>query len=835
MESLPSAHLADDLFSHALGLHQEGRLERAELLYAHIVETDPHHSRALNNLGILLWQAGQPDRAITCLQRVVALAPEHLDAQLNLARLLQGQGRLDAALQPIQQVLARQPGHPEAGLIRAQVLLSAGRWSDALTAFDVVLTAHPGHLQAWSQRGLPLHAMGRYDEAIASFDVALRLDGLDADTHLYKALSEHCAGRLEAAISSCTSALRIHPHSLQARMALGVSCLDLDRFAEALEQFECALEIDPDDPEAWACAAAALESMGRSADAVQRYGRSLQLDPQRPDSLVGLAQSLCALQRMDEAAACLERALMWHPDHAPAHLAMGMVMGTLGQDGRAIACYKRVLELDPHHAVAMNNLGFRLTKIRECAQALDVFKSLVRIEPDFAFAKGALLHAKMTCCEWDGLADLHACIRSELHAGALSAEPYGFLAISESERDIHACTTIYARHKRLDGSDARWAATHDHDRVRVGYLCGEFREQATSILMAGLWEHHDRARFETFAFDNGGSDMSARRARIERAFDHLFDIRDLSDARVADVIRSHEIDILVNLNGYFGSGRPRVFALRPSPVQVNYLGFPGTIGARCIDYIIADAVVIPPASRGHYTEKVVCLPPSYQANDALRPLPQAQPPRAALGLPERGFIFCCFNNSFKITPEVFASWMRILNRVPDSVLWLIHDNPLAVRNLRQQAALQAVDPARLVFAGRVDLAQHLARHAVADLFLDTSPYNAHTTASDCLWVGVPLLTRVGSTFPGRVAASLLQALDMPELVTQTIAEYEARAVELATNRDRLSSIRSRLQERRTTAPLFDTEGFARRFEAALLAMHERRRRGMGPDHLNVPA
>ena len=428
--------------------------------------------------------------------------------------------------------------------------------------------------------------------------------------------------------------------------------------------------------------------------------------------------------------------------------------------------------------------------------------------------------------------ELHEAVRSEVNAGKRSTKPFGYQGISDSEQSLRACAEIYATVK-YPKSQVRMNHTRHprHAKIRIGYLAGEFRHQATSILMASLFELHDKHRFELFAFDNGWDDGSKIRTRLEAAFDAIIDITRMSDLDAATLIHNKEIDILVNLNGYFGAARHGVFSYKPSPIQVNYLGFPGTIGSDAIDYLIADRIVIPEDSRQHYVEKIVYLPDSYQVNDPKRVIADTSYSRQALELPDNGFVFCCFNNNYKITPATFDGWMRILSQVPGSVLWLLQDNATAASNLRREAEARGVDAARVIFAKRMPLEEHLARHRAADLFLDSLPYNAHTTASDALWAGLPVLTCLGQTFPGRVGASLLHAIGLPELVTMTQAEYEALAVQLATQSERLDQIRQKLVRNRLTTPLFDVERFTRNIETAYTAMLERYQAGLVPEHI----
>jgi predicted O-linked N-acetylglucosamine transferase (SPINDLY family) len=344
---------------------------------------------------------------------------------------------------------------------------------------------------------------------------------------------------------------------------------------------------------------------------------------------------------------------------------------------------------------------------------------------------------------------------------------------------------------------------------------------------------HDESKFEIFAFDNGWDDGSEYRQRIMGAFSNIFDVTRLSDLDAANLIQQNEIDILVNLNGFFGFARQGIFSYKPAPIQVNYLGFPGTIGINYMDYIIADKVVIPEESKIHYVEKLVYLPNSYQANDDLRKISDRKFSKAELGLPEDAFVFACFNNNYKITPTIFDSWMRILSLVQGSVLWILADNSMAKDNLIKEAFARGIDSCRLVFAERLPIAEHLARHDLADLFLDTLPYNAHTTCSDALWAGLPVLTLMGHTFPGRVSSSLLSAMGLSELITYTQGEYEAMAIDLAMNPKKLADIKLKLTNNRFTAPLFNTPAFTKNLEAAYIKMYAHYQAGLEPEHISI--
>ena len=439
----------------------------------------------------------------------------------------------------------------------------------------------------------------------------------------------------------------------------------------------------------------------------------------------------------------------------------------------------------------------------------------------------------MLGCDWNNYEKITNKIFHLVDEGRMASEPFGFQGIASSEELLKKCAALYSHDKFPQLDNFSEFIQYKHHKIHIGYLCGEFRHQATSLLMTRVWEMHDKSKFEIFAFDNGWDDGSEYRQRIVKAFTKIFDISKISDLDVVKLIQENEIDILVNLNGFFGEARQRVFSYKPAPIQVNYLGFPGTIGINYMDYIIADKVVIPEESKDHYIEKIAYLPNSYQANDDQRKISDRKFSKTQLGLPEDAIVFACFNNNYKITPPIFDSWMRILSIVQGSVLWLLADNSIAKNNLIREAIARGIDSSKLIFAERMPIEEHLARHDLADLFLDTLPYNAHTTCSDALWAGLPVLTLIGNAFPSRVAASLLTAINLPELITNSQEEYEALAIELAMNPKKLADIKLRLANNRLTAPLFDTPLFTKNLESAYIKMYERYQADLQPDHIYI--
>ena len=641
----------------------------------------------------------------------------------------------------------------------------------------------------------------------------------------------HRSGRLAEAEQLYRQILASDPASFVAQHMLGVLAAQTGRADEALDRIGAALKVNPDDTRALVNYANVLCLKGRFAEAVASYDRALESRPD-PDALRGRGHALQGAGRLAEALASYRRALVINPSDVQALYKQGVVLNEMGQPEEALSSYDRVLALEPEHVEALNNRGYIwwLNK-QDYARAIADLERALALDPNLPYGKGAVLHLKMYAADWRDLEKDKAELVDSVRAGKRVARPFMFQALADNPQDLQACARIYAQDLH---PPARSAPHHPPARaggkIRLGYLSGEFRDQATAILMAGLYEHHDRARFEIIAIDNSSADHSAMSARLKRAFDQWIDIGTLTDAEAAAKIRSAGIDILVNLNGWFGKHRMGVFAQRPAPVQVNYLGFPGTLGAPTMDYIIADRRVIPEEEEGFYDEAVIILPGSYQVNDDRGREIAPVPLRKEAGLPEHGFVFCNFNQSYKLTPETFAGWMRILKRVDASVLWLLDAVTPFASNIRGHAQAHGVAPERILFAPDRPPAQHLARLSLADLFLDSLPYNAHTTASDALWAGVPLVTRRGNAFPGRVAASLLEAAGLPELATESQDGYETLAVNLATDPRALAAIKQRLTR---NSPLFDTDLFRRRIETAYEMMWQARLAGEKPKGFSV--
>jgi FkbM family methyltransferase len=608
-----------------------------------------------------------------------------------------------------------------------------------------------------------------------------------------------------------------------------------------------ALELKQDDAEAHYALGIALHDQGKLDEAIACYRRAVELKPDNAGALNNLGVALAAQGQLDEAITCYRQALQRKPDYAEAHNNLGNALKTQGCPDEAIACYRQALQCMPDYAEAHHNLGVAFQEQGELEEAMACCRRALHLKPDFAGALAALVHQLQRLCLWQDLAVLSQQMIAvvEKHGASGIADVFLPFYLLQLSTPTTAAQQLLGTRNWVDRR-LRSAINYGRQmglprprrgkaRITLGYLSADFHAHATAYLIAELLEKHDRDRFEVFGYSYGIDDGSSMRRRLVNTFDRFADLKDASFTESAQRIAADEVDILVDLKGYTGGARPQIVAMRPAPVQVNYLGYPGTMGAPFVDYILVDEFVVPPDQKRFFTEKVVYLPGCYQVNDSRREISAHTPSRAECGLPEEGFVFCGFNNTYKITAKMFALWMELLKAVPGSVLWLFEGNRFAPANLRREAEARQVAAQRLVFAPRVPLPEHLARHRVADLFLDTFPVNAHTTASDALWAGCPVLTMAGETFVSRVAGSLLRTIGLSELVTSSLGEYQATALRLAREENLLGDLRARLEANRKTARLFDAGQFARNLEKAYVAMWEIYASGQQPHAFTVSA
>lgn len=673
------------------------------------------------------------------------------------------------------------------------------------------------------REAVALHRRGELSAAQAIYEEILRAQPRHAAClHLLGVIAA-VSGCLEKALDLIGRAIAINPNDPAAYNNRGSALYQLRRFDAALEDLERAAALNPRYADPHYNRGNVLKDTKQWQQALVSYDRAIALEPNRADALCNRGIVLMALQRHEAALASFDRAISLNPAFADAYYNRGNALYESHRFEHAVASYDRAVVLRGDHAEAHCNLGFALAQLQRFDPAIASWRRASALKPSLEFLRGEIFFARLRLCDWSDWAAEVAELTARIERDEPVCSPFTVLAWSGCPAVQRRAAEIWVRHKCPSDSSLPPIACPEHDRIRVGYFSADFHDHATAILIAGLFELHDRARFDVVGFSYGPDSAGPMRTRLAAACDRFIDVRGRSDVEVAALARDLGVDIAVDLKGFTQGSRMGIFAARAAPVQISYLGYPGTSGAAYMDYVIADRTLVRPQDRAEYTERIVHLPGSYQVNDSRRELPEAIFSRGELGLPEGRFVFCCFNNSFKITPRAFDSWMRILQRVDHGVLWLLEDNPTAARNLRRHAAERGVDSDRLIFAARMGLREHLARHRAADLFLDTAPYNAHTTASDALWTGLPVLTCAGETFASRVAASLLFAAGIPELITSSPEEFEDLAADIAHDRARLELLRRRLDATRFAEPLFDTRLFARRIEAAYSEIHTRRR------------
>ena len=708
-----------------------------------------------------------------------------------------------------------------------------GELDQAEGRYLAALAVNPRHFEALHLLGVVRLQQSDLAQAIALIGEALQLrpDAGDALCDLGAALA--FANRHEEALDCLGKALAVRPNDAELLNQRGKVALALDRLDVASADFERALVLSPGFADALFNLGNLQAMERRCEEALASYNGVLSIDGTRWEAFNNRGNVLRTLGRFDEALQAYGAAIAAARNEATPYFNRGGVLFDLQRVQDALADFDAAVARQPDYVEAIHARGCALRFLRRHAEAAESFAEVLRLNPDFPNALGDAIHARMQICDWTGYEEAVRSLDEGALEGRLRSVPFVLLVHLGNPIAQLACARTYARANYSAEPLPRRPRSVRHDRIRLAYVSSKFHEHAGAHLIAELLERHDRHRFSLLGMSIGPDDFGEMRKRLMRSFDEFIDVRSLTDAEAAALLRYREVDIAIDLSGYVEYARPGILALRPAPIQVSFLGYPGTTGAEFIDYLIADSVVVPAAHEGHFSESVVRLPGSYQVNDSRRRIGEGVPTRAEAGLPSEGFVFCCFNNVSKITPSVFDVWMRLLRNVDGSVFWLLDGGAVAGHKLRGEAEARSVDPRRLVFAPKLPAAEHLARHRLADLGLDTLPCNAHVTASDALWAGLPLLTCSGETFASRVAASLLHALNLPELVTASLAEYEARAITLARSPSALQSVREKLARERSQGPLFDTELYRRHIEAAYGTMWQMHLRGEAPRPFTV--
>ena len=788
-----------------MALHRAGNLLEARKRCQALLLGSPDNPELLLLAGQVELQSGKVDSAIAFIERALVTQPHFAAAEYSRGVALQSIGRLGEALQSYARATVLEPERSAAHYNSGIVLQALGRNEGAVQSYEAALRAQPHYLDALHNLGLALSALGRFEQSAAAFDKILQRAPNDVSAQFNLGLALYNANKLDASLGAFNQALAQQPKNADARCARAMVLEALGRDAEALRDYQQAFAGGFRDAQAFNRHGNLLLKDGRPVEAIRSFDAAISLAAGDADIFNGRGVALlrtkqfgAALDDFRAAIALDDSYIVAHYNAAACAMSLGLVDETLGAIDRTL----RSAPKNRDEAAA-----------RDGAMAMNIF-------------------FRRQMCLWPGIGELQQQAAMRVRSEDVALDPFQALIFFD-DPSLHRVCAGRAATAIVDKPVAARFSGKRGQRLKIGYLSADFHDHATTRLMAELFELHDKSRFEIVAYSYGHDDGSAMRARVMRAFDAFHDVRQLTDAQIADRIARERVQILVDLKGHTRDARMGIAARRPAPIQAHYIGFPGTLGGNLVDYILADAVVAPFGDAANYSEAIVHLPDCYQVNDRSREISARTPSRAECGLPNGAFVLCGFAQPFKLSPEVFDVWLRILSAVPRSVLWLLSYNEETQGNLRREASDRGVAPERLIFAPTLDLAEHLARQRLADLYLDTWPYGAHTSASDALWVGLPVVTCPGRSFASRVAASLLSNMGVPELVAADFDAYVAIALRLANDAELRAATKQKLEANKATRALFDTDRFRRGIERAYEQMWDIFERGERPRHFAV--
>nr|AAR37916.1 TPR domain protein [uncultured marine bacterium 560] len=744
---------------------------------------------------------------------------------------LYSNGQIQEALDSVGALIKDYPNEPLLYNISGICYKAIGQRDAAVKSFENALAIKQDFADAHNNLGVTLQELGQLEAAVKHYEEALAIRPDYAEAHNNFGVTLQELGQLEAAVKHYEEALAIRPDYAEAHNNLGITLKELGQLDAAVESYKKTIVIKPNFAEAHNNLGITLKELGQLDTAVKSYEKALAIKPNFAEAHNNLGNVFKDLGQLDTAVKSYEKALAIRPDYAEVHNNLGNALKELGQLDAAFNCYEKTLAIKPEFAEANYNRGNVLKGLKRLDEALASYERAYILKPDIDFLLGDLLHTKMHLCIWDDLPSQLDEFKNKINNSEKVIHPFPVLALIDDPEVQRKTAEIFANEKysqsHLLSKIERYPK---HKKIRIGYFSADFRDHPVSHLTAELYEIHDRNQFEIYAFSFGPDTQDEMNLRIKAGVDHFHDVRSMSHKEVVMLARSLEIDIAVDLTGFTKNARTEIFAMSVAPIQISYIGYLGTMGANYYDYLVADPTIIPEKNQKYFSEKIAYLP-SYQVNDSTQSPPEIFFTRQDLGLPETGFVFCCFNNTFKITPTTFDSWGRILEHVEGSILLIYVDNESAKLNLTKEIVLRGIDPSRLIFGEKLPIPEYLARYRVADLFLDTHPYNAGTTSSDALRMGLPVLTLKGNSFNSRMAASVINAVNLPELITSTQKEYESLAIELATHPEQLKIIKEKLIKNLPTAPLYDTPLFTQHLESAYRTMYDRYHQRLELDHI----
>ena len=807
--------------------------EEATDYFIKAVQINPNYFEAYNNLGNLFLETLKFDEAVEAYRQALSINPQYFDAQLNLGLALQKSGDNDDAMEAYRRARVLDPSNLNAIFQIGSILHQNGRFAEAIEAYQEALELNPSVADAFNAIGRVYQKQGLFETACENYENAAKLDPLSPVHYNDWGNALLLLGKTNEAIELFLYAIKINYGYKEAHNNVGNAYKTLERFHDAAFAYQSAIKIDPKCASTHNNLGAVLYAQGLFDAAVSAYQFAIDQDPGLVLAQFGMANSLFAQGKYDDAKQFYLKSIEIAPDFAEAHSHLGNVFQSQGLLTDALASYQKAVAILPDYSDAHNNLGNIFQLLGRLDLAIASYKKAWELRPTFAAAQAQMIHLLQHVCDYKALENFDDALCS-LGTGPDGIPPFAGLSwVDDGALNLLRSRAWAFKNFKLSSVPKSSQPVVRNGRLRVGYFGADFHNHATLILMAGLLRNHKKEELEVFCYSYGNSLRDDWTQQTEKDVEHFFDVREMTDLSIAEFAKTHDLNVAIDLKGYTTHGRTSIFQHRVAPVQMHFLGYPGSLGVDFMDYIIADSVVIPTDQRQFYSEKILYMPHSYQPNDFDRPISNETSERADFDLPKDSFIFCCFNNNYKISQYQWKIWMKLLTAVEGSVLWLLKANKWADENLRLEMRRFGIDPRRLVFANKLPLDEHLARHRHADLFLDTFVYNAHTTASDALWAGLPIVTKSGGQFSARVAASLLNAIGLPELVVETDEQYVDLAINLATNPEKLAEIRKKLATNRLTSPLFDAKRYTRNFESGLKMAYDHYLSGEEPADIFV--
>lgn len=765
------------------------------------VTLKPDYAEVHNNMGLTHLQMNNIEDAISSFNNATSLMPNFFGAYYNKAIALNLKGEVEGAIECYEKVITIKPNYAEAYNNLGTILMKLGRYKSAQENYQKSVEIRPNFIEAYNNLGVLLKNLNKYDDAVKNFK----------------------------------KARDINPNLIDTHYNLGTTFIEQDKINSAINSLKIALSINPNFAEAHNNLGTAYKKIGQMSDSIMSYKKAINTKENYAEAHNNLGLLMMNLGDMESAYEHLLIALKINPDYIYANNNFGSYLSKKGKFLESIEYFNKAISLNSNFFEAYSNLGNALKYLKRHDESLACYEKSYAINPKAEYSLGSIIHSKLHLSIWNDIDEKIIELREKINANEKSIVPFPLLALIDDPALHKKTAEIYIFDKFPPNNDLPKIRKYsDHPKIKIGYFSPDFRIHPVANLTAELYEIHDRNKFEVYAFSFGPDTKDEMNLRIKHGVDHFYDVRALTHKEVSVLSRELEIDIAIDLGGFTQDTRTEIFAMRAAPIQVNFLGYSSTMGAEYIDYIIADKTLIPTDKQKHYSESIAYLPNSFMVNDTKNKISKKVFTREDFGLPEFGFVFCCFNHHYKISPYVFKSWMRILSEVKGSVLWLSDGNQTGIKNLKLEAQKHGIDDNRLIFAPRLDLREdHLNRIKLGQLFLDTHPYNAHATTSDALQAGLPVLTYIGKSFASRVAASLINSVDLPELICNDFKEYEKIAIDLATDPLKFNSVKEKLERNISSSPLYNTPLFVENIESAYLEMYQRHHSGKKPEHIYV--